>query len=138
MSNFTKKLVAVMNEKVEPGKVFNALGHMCIGLGSAIGPESLRLSKYIDAGGGLHPYISEMPFIILKANSNKIRSLREAAIAAGIDFVDFTETMTDGGYQEQIERTRNTLSQELIYFGIVLFGDIDKVTELTKKFSLWK
>lgn len=136
--SFTNKLVAVMNEKIEPGIIMNALAHMCIGFGSDIGKEPLRLTNYIDADGGSHPNISEMPFMILKANSNKIRGLRQAAINEGIKFVDFTDTMTIGTYVEQIERTAKTKDEELIYYGIVLFGDWNKVSELTRKFSLWR
>ena len=127
-----------MNEKVEPGVIMNALAHMCIGFGADIGKEPLRLTNYVDADGGSHPHISEMPFMILKANSNKIRGLRLAAIEAGIQFVDFTDTMTIGSYVEQIERTKQTKDEQLIYYGIVLFGDWQKVSELTRKFSLWK
>jgi hypothetical protein len=135
---FPNKLVAVMNEKIEPGVIMNALAHMCIGFGSKIGTEPLRLTNYIDADGGSHPSISEMPFMILKANSNKIRGLRQAALEGGIKFVDFTNTMTVGTYVEQVEHTKQTKEAELIYYGIVLFGDWDKVSELTRKFSLWK
>lgn len=135
---FANKLVAVMNEKIEPGVIMNALAHMCIGLGSDIGKGPLRLTHYSDADGGNHPNISEMPFMILKANSNKLRALRLAAHQAGIQYVDFTDTMTIGTYIEQIERTKETKEADLIYYGVVLFGDWEKVSELTRKFSLWK
>lgn len=135
---FENKLVAVMNEKIEPGVIMNALAHMCIGFGSDIGKEPLRLTNYIDADGGSHHNISEMPFMILKANSNKIRALRQAALQAGINCVDFADTMTTGSYVEQIERTKQTKEADLIYYGVVLFGHWVKVSELTKKFSLWK
>lgn len=136
--SFTHKLVAVMNEKIESGIIMNALAHMTIGFGSKIGMEPLRLTNYIDADGGSHPYISEMPFMILKANSNKIRGLRQMAPAEGIQFVDFTDTMTVGSYTEQIEKTKQTKDADLVYYGIVLFGDWAKVSEMTRKFSLWK
>lgn len=135
---FENKLVAVMNEKIEPGVIMNALAHMCIGFGSEIGKESLRLTNYIDGDDGSHPHISEMPFMILKANSNKIRTLRQAALQAGIKCVDFIDTMTIGTYIEQLERTKQTKEADLIYYGVVLFGNWDKVSELTRKFSLWK
>ena len=84
MAQFSKKLVAVLNEKTETGKSLNALAHMAIGLGAGIqNKEELRLMDYIDADGGKHPNISEIPFIIL--------------------FTDFTNTMTVGTYKEQIE-----------------------------------
>ena len=138
MEKFKNKLVAVLNKSIEPGKVMNALAHMCIGLGSAIGQENLRLTDYKDADNGSHPYISEIPFIILSENSNKIRKLRNEAITHNIMFNDFTDTMTVGTYQEQIERTKLVKDENLIYYGIVLFGDWDKVSELTKKCSLWR
>ncbi|HUD00755.1 MAG TPA: DUF2000 domain-containing protein [Rhabdochlamydiaceae bacterium] len=138
MITFTHKLVAVMNEKVEPGVIMNALAHLCIGFGASLGPEPLRLTNYIDGNGGEHPNISENPFIILKANSNKIRGLRQEAAREGIRFVDFTDTMTVGTYLEQLERTRQTPEEALVYYGIVLFGEWNKVSELTRKFSLWK
>jgi hypothetical protein len=136
--SFSNKLVAVMNEKIDPGIIMNALAHMCIGFGSEIGKEPLRLTNYMDAEGGSHPSISEMPFMILKENSNKIRGLRLASLEKEIQFVDFTSTMTIGTYIEQIERTKQTKEAELIYYGIVLFGNWDQVSELTRKFSLWK
>lgn len=135
---FKNKLVAVMNKSLEPGKVMNALAHMCIGLGASIGKEDLRLTDYQDASGGSHPFISEIPFIILCENSNKIRKLRQEALFHHILLNDFTDTMTVGTYQEQIERTLTVKEDELIYYGIVLFGEWNKVSELTRKFSLWK
>ena len=135
---FKNKLVAVLNKSVDTGKVMNALSHMCIGLGAAIGKEELRLTDYRDADGGSHPFISEIPFIVLQENSNKIRKLRAEAIANNILFNDFTDTMTVGTYQEQIERTLQVKDENLVYYGIVLFGDWDKVTELTRKCSLWR
>lgn len=127
-----------MNERIEPGILMNALAHMCIGFGAEIGKLDLRLTNYVDADGGSHPSISEMPFMILKANSNKIRALRQTALGMGIKCVDFTDTMTIGSYQEQIEKTADTNEADLIYYGIVLFGDWQKVSEITRKFSLWK
>lgn len=135
---FQNKLVAVLNKSIETGKIMNALAHMCIGLGSAINKGDLRLTDYKDADGGSHPFISEIPFIILSENSNKIRKLRQEAMANNIIFNDFTDTMTVGTYQEQIERTAQVKDENLIYYGIVLFGEWNKVTDLTRKFSLWR
>ena len=135
---FKNKLVAVLNKTVEPGKVMNALAHICIGLGAAIGKKDLRLTEYCDADGGSHPFISEIPFIILSENSNKIRKLRTEAIANHILLNDFTDTMTGGTYKDQIDRTLQVREEKLIYYGLVLFGDWDTVTALTKKYSLWR
>ena len=135
---FDNKLVAVLNEKLQPGVAMNALAHMSIGIGATIGREPLQLMTYEDASGTKHSNISEMPFMILRANSNKLRALRIACMEQNIKFVDFTDTMTVGSYIEQIEKTKQTQEENLIYYGVVLFGPWDAVTELTRKFSLWK
>ena len=137
-TKYKNKLVAVLNKTIEPGKMMNALAHMSIGLGAVIGKEALRLTNYQDKDGNSHPFISELPFIILSENSNKIRKLRHEAIAQNILCNDFTDTMTVGTYQDQIIRTLETNEDELVYYGIVLYGDWDTVTELTRKFSLWR
>jgi len=46
--------------------------------------------------------------------------------------------MTVGTYEEQIKRTAQTKEDALIYYGIVLFGAWDVVSQLTKKCSLWR
>ena len=55
-----------------------------------------------------------------------------------IHFTDFTDTMTDGTYTDQQERTINTPEESLEYFCVVAFGEIEKLSLLTKKFSLWR
>ncbi len=136
---FDRKLAAVLNEKIEAGRALNALAHMAVGLGGSVqNREELRLQDYIDADGGKHPQISDLPFIVLRGGSGQIRNLRKAAIDAGVHFTDFTNTMTEGTYVEQHERTRLLKEEGLEYYGICLFGDFETVSKLTKKFSLWK
>lgn len=140
MVEFSKKLVAVLNEKIETGVAMNSLAHMVVGLGASVGKkDELRLTNYADADGNSHANISEIPFMVLKArNSNQLRQLRQALIENKIEFVDFTNTMTVGTYQEQIERSKQTKEADLEYYGIAIFGDWNLISELTKKFSLWK
>jgi hypothetical protein len=136
----THKFVAVLNKKVPIGNLMNALGHATAGFAASYpNKEELRFDNYEDGDGNAHPNISDNPFIILQAdNSNKIRTFRQALIAEGIQFVDFTSSMTVGTYAEQQERTKATPEAELEYWGIVTFGEIDKLGGLTKKFSLWR
>jgi hypothetical protein len=136
----THKFVAVLNKKIETGKLMNALGHMAAGLGSSCpDKEAMRLDSYIDKDGGAHPNISDNPFIILAAdNSNKIRTLRNELRQRNIPFTDFTNTMTVGTFAEQKQRTNETPELELEYYGICFFGEKEILSELTKKFSLWR
>jgi hypothetical protein len=136
----THKFVAVLNKKIPPGNLMNALGHMTAGL-VAIYPElkDMRFGSYFDRDGGEHKSISDNPFIILAGdNSNKLRTLRENLLEVGISFTDFTSTMTVGTYAEQQERTKSTPEADLEYYGVCMFGEKMKLSELTKKFSLWK
>lgn len=136
---FQNKLVAVMNKQIERGAIMNALAHMCLGFGAHKGREELHLMDYEDAGGLIYPNISKMPFIILsEKNSNKISNLLMKAKEAGIQYSAFTHTMTQGTWEEQKVRTLATKPEELIFYGIVLFGPKEKVTEMTKKLSLWR
>jgi hypothetical protein len=134
------KFVAVLNKKIPNVRLMNALGHMTAGLAVSY-PEvsKMRFNRYIDADGNTHNHISDNPFIILEANnSNQIRVLRNNLLVENIACVDFIGTMTEGTYQEQQERTAQTAELDLNYMGIVLFGPIEQVNKLTKKFSLWK
>lgn len=136
----THKFVAVLNKKIPVGNLMNALGHMAAGLaGSYPHKEEMRFDEYYDKDGGEHPSISDNPFIILSAdNSNQIRNLRVELINSGINFTDFTSTMTIGTYREQQERTKITPEAELEYYGICFFGPKEILNNLTRKFSLWR
>jgi len=136
----THKFVAVLNKKVEIGKIMNVLAHLSVSLVADTTPEQIQemgIVDYTDKDGGVHQ-ASKNSFVILKAdNGNQIRTVRSAAKEKGILFVDFTNTMQQGTFLEQLERTEHTSESELDYYGIVLFGEIDQISELTRKFSLW-
>lgn len=136
--NFTHKLVAIINKDLPSGVALNALAHMTIGLGTTLNSSQLHLSDYLDKDGNTYPNISGMPFIILRAKSGEIRKTVKAAKEAGIAHGVFLNTMTGGTYQEQLANTAQTPEEQLVYYGCVLFGPIEQVNALTKKFSLWK
>lgn len=135
---FENKLVAVMNKSVNPGTIMNALAHMSIGLGADVERESLRLDTYMDKDNNNYPNISQMPFIILEGNSNKIRQLYQWAKQNNVKHSVFLDTMTGGAYLEQLSRTREKAETDLVFYGVILFGPWDLVSTATKKFSLWK
>jgi len=135
----SKRFIAILNKKIGTGKLMNALGHMTAGVaGGSNSSQEMCFLQYEDKNGGIHPNISHFPFIVLKAdNSNKIRKVRNEAMQRGIPFSDFTSTMTMGTSEEQISATKNSMEEELEYYGICLFGDTDILREFTKNFSLF-
>lgn len=136
---FPNKLVAVVNKQIETGVLMNAVAHMCLGFGAHMGAEDLQLMDYKNAEGFIYPNISKMPFIILREkNSNKIGNLLFKAKEAGVQYSVFTNTMTEGTWADQEIRTLATGQENIIYFGLVLFGPHQVVSELTKKLSLYR
>lgn len=134
----TKKLVAVLNKRIETGKAMNALAHMTAGLVGSQPDQDFGVINYEDKDGGAH-MASKFPYIILRAkNSNQIRTLRNDLIKLEIPFASFTEAMTVGGWEEQVARSKATSEKELEYYGICMLGDRIDLDELTKKFSLWR
>ena len=121
----SKRFIAILNKKIDPGRLMNALGHITAGLAGGSGKTGeMYFLQYQDMQGGIHPNISHFPFIVLKANnSNKIRTVRNECIARKIPFSDFTSTMTIGTSKQQQDATSNTLEEELEYYAIVMFGD---------------
>ena len=136
----SKRFVAVLNKKIETGKLMNALGHMTAGLAGGFSKQDeMCFLQYEDKDGGKHPNISHFPFIVLQAdNSNKIRTVRNEAIKRGIIFTDFTSTMTVGTSDEQVQATKATTEISLEYYGICLFGTTAELREITGKFSLFR
>ncbi len=136
---FRNKLVAVLNKNIEPGRAMNALAHMALGLGGSIqNREELRLQDYMDADKEKHPKISDIPFIVLRASSGQMRNLRKKVMEHNFPCTDFTDTMIGESYVEQHKNTQMTKEEDLEYFGICIFGEWKQISELTKKFSLWR
>lgn len=135
-----KRFVAVLNKKIEIGRLLNALGHMTAGLAGGYEDRSdLCFLQYRDKDNGAHPNISHYPFIVLKAeNSNQIRKVRNEAISRGLPFTDFTSTMIVGTSQAQLDATLAASEPELEYFGICMFGPTEVLREFTGKLSLFR
>lgn len=136
----TDQFICVISKKITPGRAMNALGHMTAGLLARQDDlATMRFQNYVDKDGGMHPSISDNGFIVLSAkNGNQIRTLRSELIARGIKFTDFTDTMVEGTYAQQHDKTSQTAEEDLDYYGICLFMNaVQSRAGLTKKFSLY-
>ena len=136
----TDQFICVVNKKIEPAKLLNAVGHMTAGLVNLYRENlaPLRFRDFIDKSKSIHASTSENGFIILRSeNSNQIRILRNKLIVENILFTDFTRTMVDGTYVTQQDEFDRTEEINLEYFGICFFMNKEKSRELTKKFSLY-
>ena len=139
MISFKNKLVAIINKDIDVGVAMNSLAHATLGLGAQLSPEELRLDNYRDKNNNVYPNISQMPFIILRGKSNEIRkTITSVKEHNDIIYTVFINTMTGGTYFEQLENTKNTPEENIIYYASVIYGDWQKVTEITRKLSLYK
>ncbi len=137
----THKFVIALNKKLEPGVVINAAAHVALGLVSSATEElrsNMKFIDFVDADGIVHPRISALSLIIMRGKNGELRKLRNAALETGLHCIDFLETMTGNTYVEQLEKTKATKTDDLVFYGVGVFGEIEKVNPLTKKLSLWK
>lgn len=135
------KFVAVINEKIEPGRALNAIAHMGLGLVNIANDEIKEKMSFIDftdKNSDIHKSISGLSLIVLKGRNGEIKKVRNQFAEQDILFVDFLETMTGDTYAEQLVKTKELTTDEHNYFGLLAFGEIDKINPITKKLSLYK
>lgn len=137
----THKFAVILNKKLDTGVALNAASHLMAALANkavASQRELMQFVDYFDADGSQHP-VSALSLIVLRAdNSNKIRTACQAAKEAGLLCVDFIESMTGGTAAEQQERTASLSENDLNYYGVAMFGEVEILRDITSKFSLWR
>ena len=137
----THKFAVVLSKKIPPAAALNACAHMTATLVARADDETkehMSFVEYADADGNAHP-VSALPLVVLSArNSGQLRTARLDAIRAGLSHVDFTATMTQDTFAEQMARTQATREADLDYWGLGVFGSKQDVDPITRKFSLWR
>ncbi len=135
----SKKFVIALNKSADPVRLMNAIAHCSIGLGGALGnPEEMGLIPYIDADGNEYPNISRNPYIVLKTSGGKLKTFRESLLEENVPYTTFTDTMIEGGWEQQIADTKSKPQDDITFWAVAAFGDRAILDPLTKKFSLYR
>lgn len=133
------KFVAVLNRRHSLPVLMNALGHLATGLATLLRPGAGDFIQYDCPGGGFASSISRYPFIVLRSdNSSQLRNVQVGANGAGLVCNVFVTAMIGDSAESQVEATRSSSEAQLDYIAVALFGKVDEIGPLTKKFSLFK
>jgi hypothetical protein len=132
------KVVVAVNKKLEPGRALNAAAHALLGLSSEqeADRDPFQIVDYetADAGGFL---ASKLPLIVLRGSGGQLRRLRAELIEAGLPASGFHSAMTEGSWEEQVERSASQPLAELDLYAVASIGDRELIDPLTKRLSLY-
>jgi hypothetical protein len=138
----THKFVIVLNEKSPVGKLFSATGQLAMSLLNDATEEQRANMSFIplrDPNSSNLLTVTSCSFVVLKGTAGQLLSLYAKAQELGFLSAIFTSTMSYNGIEEDlILKTANTPLDQVEPYGISLFGQIEELNPLTKKFSVFK
>lgn len=138
----THKFVIVLNEKPPIGKLLSATGQLAMSLYHNATEEqrtNASFAPFFNPIGKSLITVSTCSFVILKGTANQLLTLYFQAAQQDLLSAIFTSTMSFNGIEEDlIHKTATTPLDQAEPYGVGLFGKIEELNPLTKKFSLFK
>jgi hypothetical protein len=132
-----KKFTVIVNEKSSVPTQINAVGHLCLGVGSLFGNNAAQMRTFTDKDGAFVATLTDYPLIILSArNAEHLRNAHQLAVVANVHCSVFVECMRTADPDEQERNIGDTSIGSHEYIAVLLFGSADELKPLTKKFSL--
>ena len=122
------KIVAVVTSSQPFAVVANAVAHASLGLAAQLAESGcpLPLTAIKDTQIAPDHGMVDVELELRHANSQEeLRYYRSVAIEKGLQYVDFTQTMTGETYLEQIQKTKSFSTNDLEYYCVVIAGEVD-------------
>lgn len=132
-----ERCVIVVDETLPPGRAANAAAVIALTVGqrhpALVGPP------LVDASGVAHPGLIPIGIAVLAASRATLAGVREKAIAAGCDVVDFP---VQGQQTTDYSAFRDAVAQVptagLQYVGVALIGSRKPVSKIVANLGLLK
>lgn len=138
----THKFVIVLNEKSPSGKLLSATGQLSMSLYlNASEGQRINMSfiSFLSPSGSNLITVSNCSFVVLKGTANQLLALYAKSTEQKLLSAIFTSTMSFNGIEEDlIYKTATTLLDQTEPYGVGVFGSIEEINPLTKKFSVFK
>jgi hypothetical protein len=138
----THKFVIVLNEKSPVGKLLSATGQIAMSLyanASSAQRTDMALIPFLNPNDTSLITLSTCSFVVLKGTTSQLLTLYAKASEQGFLSAIFTSTMSFNGIEEDlIQKTARTPLDQVEPYGVGLFGKIEELNPLTKKFSIFK
>lgn len=137
--DFSKRMTVVVDNEVKSWQLLNTVGHITAFLGNKMDCE-FTTGEYFETKDAIkYSRNSQYPIIILSAAQEKLRkllgSLRKTDLLHVVYIPEMVEYTSD---KKLMEKVSKKLDKNLVYLGVGIFGDNEKIKELTKHFNLWK
>lgn len=135
-----KKVVAALSADLSAGTALNVLGHMAMAMGARGGSDLMGRPHLLDASAVSHVGISRYPLIVTRCEPAQLRQLVGAARRSEEIFtVDYPEQMLVTGHDDELaEALAAAREEEIVYLGVLLYGETTAVNKLTGSFKLWR
>lgn len=129
------RCVAVLDSALPSGNAANAAAVMALTMGAR--QPHLAGAPLIDGAGDAHPGLIPIGIAVLCAPADELPRMREKAIAAGLEVVDFpTQGQETTDYERLRSLMRETAPEAMRYLGVMIYGERKKVSRLVGRYAL--
>ena len=138
--DFNRKISIVVRNDLPNWQVLNTVAHISAYFGNKLGENFNPMGADFTTKDGIgYPRNTQYAIIVLSAEPNEMRDFMKSVREARMDNMAFFREMIETTDDEEIQKiVGGKEDKDVEYLGIGIFGENDKVKELTKRFSLWK